>query len=752
MENIFKKKALVIIAFLVSLFSLVIFSGMMRQTVLAEKVSQVQNDGTKADSGKQNSSDAESNILQQNQKAGLNNQDPEQGGENQNQESNSKDDSKSSSKSKANDTESVIEKELEDEKVSVPKTNNGKSDAAVKFASEFQGRDISDHITSIDIVNSDTKNAEDAYDDGVRLGVKGTFDDSKGKIKENDFIKITWPSDEKLNAYVKGFNGSKDLNIDGKNVGNYQVNTKEAILTFNKNIETFTKEVHGDFSFEVTARNLSKQDQTIPFSSGNTVKIITEKGQTSGTSEGLNHKEWRGSKVGDLRSDDKTGKNYIMWGVYLNSDAAYLDDDIVVDDPIGDGMNLKQSSVYFYIDDQNYNLNEFKSAFPTSTLTTDNNELHLDLDKNYFSGRQVMMGYITSLTDDSLPYYENTATVTYRLHGENSATTVNESKTVENASFDAHVYGTIPHELKIVKMYKDDDGSIKTPEDVEFEISDGKGWSQVYTTDKNGIIDIKNLDAGKYIIKEIKAPDFLEVSDKTWEYVVFENQSGKALPVFDKKKSFIPWTPLIPSKIEIPWKSLTPAKHVIPMVPLIPAKKSTEDVVPMRPLIPASKVEDHKDHHEEHHEETKVDIPNDEIPTKEETAGTVINMDEDFYPAESEDDDSKIDEFHPLEKTKKNKTNTFKPLTKDNLVKTKTKVNHFKPLNKSKFVKTNNVKTSSTHKVTIHYDHVSSKINTNEGKNKATLPETGAESSFAIVIFGLIFTALSGAILLRKNN
>lgn len=92
-------------------------------------------------------------------------------------------------------------------------------------AAEGNGRDVSDHITSIEITNSETRNAEKKYNDGARLTVKGLFDDAKGKIKANDYINISWPADPSKQAYATGFNGTKDLTIDGLNVGSYTVTT-----------------------------------------------------------------------------------------------------------------------------------------------------------------------------------------------------------------------------------------------------------------------------------------------------------------------------------------------------------------------------------------------------------------------------------------------------------------------------------------------------------------------------------------------
>jgi LPXTG-motif cell wall-anchored protein len=235
-----------------------------------------------------------------------------------------------------------------------------------------------------------------------------------------------------------------------------------------------------------------------------------------------------------------------------------------------------------------------------------------------------MVGYKTILTNTSLPNYDNTATVTYRLSGEKQPTTVHWSKTVKNIAFDAHVYGTNPRELKIIKQYQDDDGSTKTAQGVVFEITYPDGKTVKKTTDAKGIIDLTDLDAGTYMIKEISAPSYLEVSDQTWKYVVSAKEKGQGLIVTDKKKFSMPWKPLTPAKKPATdysnthaWYPLTPAtkpatdySNTHAWYPLTPAKKpatdysnthawypltpatkpSTETSIPWTPLTPAKEV------------------------------------------------------------------------------------------------------------------------------------------------------------------
>lgn len=445
------------------------------------------------------------------------------------------------------------------------------------------GQDVSNRITDLQVVNSETGQGQDAYPDGTRLTLTGQFSDQAGKIHAGDYIKVAWATDaDAAKAYVQGLAGGKDLEIDGLNVGRYEVSETGAVLTFNENIEKFTKEVHGDFSFEVVGRNLDQRDHQLIFKSGQAVATVTAQKQSSGSADRPQKQTWASEKVGDMRSDYAGKRNYIMWGLYLNQNRAYLDGDIVVSDPMPAGTELDPASVFVEVDGRRFSLTEFGQAFPWAEIDASSNALSCRLDQAHFSAREVMVCYQTTVTDLDQAKFDNEAAISYRLHDQTEQATT-AGKTVKNIAFDAHVYGTKPKELKIVKL----DADQKTPiKGVGFSIVSPDGKQQELTTDENGVIDLTDLAPGNYQVQEIKAAEGYDLTDTVYPVKVSADQDGQALVVYNQKskiKESIPWTPLTPAKDVKPWTPLTPAKDVKPWTPLTPAKT----VKPWTPLTPA---------------------------------------------------------------------------------------------------------------------------------------------------------------------
>ena len=64
---------------------------------------------------------------------------------------------------------------------------------------------------------------------------------------------------------------------------------------------------------------------------------------------------------------------------------------------------------------------------------------------------------------------------------------------------------------------------------------DPKGTEEVFETDKDGFIVIKDLEPGVYFFKEIEAPFGYEIVDEMSQFTIFEGQAAK-LSVLNKKK------------------------------------------------------------------------------------------------------------------------------------------------------------------------------------------------------------------------
>ena len=154
-----------------------------------------------------------------------------------------------------------------------------------------------------------------------------------------------------------------------------------------------------------------------------------------------------------------------------------------------------------------------------------------------FSGHSFSLGYLTEITDPTAVSFTNTATGSYQLAGQ-TPQDYDFAATVRNVNFDASVTGTKPGELKIIKYY-DENGSRKFLPGVTFEITaqTGKKWQA--TTDAHGVISLKNMIAGTYSVREIAAPDWInldEVRNRTWQVAVLSRGEGQALEIINHKK------------------------------------------------------------------------------------------------------------------------------------------------------------------------------------------------------------------------
>lgn len=157
----------------------------------------------------------------------------------------------------------------------VSSANTTETNKSKLVASNHTPSDVSNRITGLTVVDRDSKAAKSQYFDGDFLSVKGKFSDRAGKILGGDYIKVAWPTSGQ--ALINGFNGQKDLYIDGINVGIYRVDANGATLTFNDNINDLSN-VHGDFSFDVQVRNFSNEDQSVSINSGSIIVRVSTKG------------------------------------------------------------------------------------------------------------------------------------------------------------------------------------------------------------------------------------------------------------------------------------------------------------------------------------------------------------------------------------------------------------------------------------------------------------------------------------------
>ncbi|WP_283585832.1 prealbumin-like fold domain-containing protein [Limosilactobacillus ingluviei] len=243
---------------------------------------------------------------------------------------------------------------------------------------------------------------------------------------------------------------------------------------------------------------------------------------------------WRGKKVGGI-----TPWQGANWGVYLNSNHAQLAGPIDLSDEIPAGLALDPTTVTLTVDGQtSYRMDEIATAYPASQLTVTGNRLQAHLSAAEFSGHQVLLGYLTRILTTAGTELVNQVTGTYQLPGQAQQGFTYQTQ-VRNIAFDATVTGVRPGNLKIIKQYQDG-VKRKTLAEATFVIINPV-TTQVWVekTNAQGIIELTNVPAGTYVVREIAAPAFIDltkVKDQEWQIKVSASEAGQALVIVNEKK------------------------------------------------------------------------------------------------------------------------------------------------------------------------------------------------------------------------
>lgn len=190
------------------------------------------------------------------------------------------------------------------------------------------------------------------------------------------------------------------------------------------------------------------------------------------------------------------------------------------------------------VDGQTYRLAEIATAYPASQLTVTGNRLEAHLSAAEFSGHQVLLGYLTRILTTARAEFVNQVTGTYQLPGQAQQGFTYQTR-VRNVAFDATVTGVRPGNLKIIKQYQD--GAERKPLAEATFVIINPVTTQVWVekTNAQGIIELTNVPAGTYVVREIAAPAFIDltkVKDQEWQIQVSASEAGQALVIVNEKK------------------------------------------------------------------------------------------------------------------------------------------------------------------------------------------------------------------------
>ena len=227
--------------------------------------------------------------------------------------------------------------------------------------------------------------------------------------------------------------------------------------------------------------------------------------------------------------------NHIRWFLNINNEKAYADEDVYIEDSIQGGQELDPDSFEILVYGYNAGdfsgenaINDFQNRFPGSSITynTRENTINVRIPQEYVSLNCFSIMYRTKVTNPNQEYFENKTKAWYKENGKQAVHGGSFDYSVKNIHSGGNITGTVKGELKIFKVLKDSTTPI---EGVKFLVEREDGGiikdnlkKLELTTDVNGIANVKGLSVGKYMVKEIYAPDWIDFDPLNSPVLTFE--------------------------------------------------------------------------------------------------------------------------------------------------------------------------------------------------------------------------------------
>ncbi|WP_265623110.1 Cna B-type domain-containing protein [Bacillus paramycoides] len=353
---------------------------------------------------------------------------------------------------------------------------------------------------------------------GQQTKVTVNFSEKDGlKLKPGDTLTLTLPPE------LKGL----DTEFLLDDYGTCKVTAGTVVCTFNDKVSTH-QNIKGYLNFFVEAANVGTDEKKkIETNFGTNVdkQAVTITGPTSGggTDPGKGPFFY---KTGDMRG--KPGE--VRWFLNINLNKEELSRDIVVTDNLQEGQTLNKDSFYISIDDnlgrRSVTLQEFEQqGYGTITFTGDRSfKVVLNKDKARLASFSI--GYTSTITETGKKqdFFKNDYTIDYQVLNE-EAVTESGTHPVENMTAGGGAEGNVTPRgtLKIVKHIEGDEEKVIPNVSFKLYKESNEQVGDVYKTDEKGIIEIPNLQPGKYYVQEVSAPDYVDFDPKA--KVVFEVKS-----------------------------------------------------------------------------------------------------------------------------------------------------------------------------------------------------------------------------------
>ena len=184
------------------------------------------------------------------------------------------------------------------------------------------------------------------------------------------------------------------------------------------------------------------------------------------------------------------------------------------------------------------------NKYPGSSISINGKNINVNISQGYASRNNFIIFYKTKITKPEQSEFVNKSKAWYHEYNKEKVEGKDFNYTVKNIYADGGVTGTVKGELKILKYLKGT--SIGIP-DVEFSLKKEDNLpiideqdTIILKTNSEGIANIKNLPVGKYKVKEIKAPNWIDFDPATTQTMEFEMKDtdieGKLLKVYNDVK------------------------------------------------------------------------------------------------------------------------------------------------------------------------------------------------------------------------
>ncbi|MFM1534256.1 Cna B-type domain-containing protein, partial [Helcococcus ovis] len=401
----------------------------------------------------------------------------------------------------------------------------------------YAQRDISS-----DVVNSLTVDSSNIQDGGktrvrVEFAENGSLD-----IKDGDIITVTWTRQSDIQ--FSGYSQNMDLIVgENRNVGDVLVTETGATLRFNGSVNKLD-DVKGFVEFEVQGRNYTqtseKNTKNGIITSGRKSVTVSVTKPESGTISVFYY------KTGSMDPNDT---KHVNWWLNANCNKTHVSSDITIKDEIQSGQELEKDSflitVTNYLNDpKEYSIEKFLKVYSGSNITINGNNIDVYIPQQWVSTNKFSIYYRTTITNFKQREFVNNSKAWYHEHGKEAVQGKDFNYSVWNTNASAGITGTVKGELKIFKkingteigipgvefLLKNESGTVIKEEKKEF----------ILKTEQNGTVSIKNLPVGRYIVKEISAPDWILFDPLTTQELTFEvkeeDKEGKLLEISNEVK------------------------------------------------------------------------------------------------------------------------------------------------------------------------------------------------------------------------